>query len=108
MAFLSRSMVGDDQIAAPAGPDIWVPLLFTRVDWGGSGIAYVFQICFPVPVSSAATLPRNVQQGYLAFPPGISSMDETGTQSRPACSLGAPVTRANGCLSTGTFHTSMP
>ncbi len=48
-------------MAAPEGPYISVPAEFFLVTEGGSGMVYVFQICFPVAASSAARLPRNVQ-----------------------------------------------
>ena len=90
------SIVGDDQTAAPDGPNSCVPTLFVRVGFGASGITYVFHTTSPVAASSATTLPRNVQHGYFGSAPATSSIDDTGTYSRPAYSFGVPVTRAIG------------
>ncbi len=51
------SIVGDDQIAAPAGPDSVVPSEPVPLATGSSGMAKAFQICSPVAASSATTLP---------------------------------------------------
>src|SRR5262249_57739613 len=74
-----RSSVGEDQMAAPAGPYNCVPAAFFRCGLGSSGMEYDFQINLPVNASSASTLPRNVQHSYLSFRPTASSMEETGT-----------------------------
>src|SRR5215468_10363018 len=45
------SIVGDDQIAAPAGPHIWVPIEVFFVFASGFAIVSLFQICSPVAPS---------------------------------------------------------
>ena len=45
-------------------------------------------------------LPRNVQHSYPAGAPMPSSLEDTGTNSRPLHNTGEPVTRAARCSST--------
>src|SRR5262249_51752485 len=52
--------------------------------------------------------PRNVQHPYCGLLPTASSIDATGTYSRPPCSVGAPVIRASGCGSTCTVQSPLP
>src|SRR5665213_1742230 len=73
------SIVGDDQIAAPAGPQRVVPELLWPMGFDSSGLVYVFQRTAPVAAFSASRLPRNVQHSYRAFAPCPSSPEETGT-----------------------------
>src|SRR5436190_17448622 len=78
------SMVGDDQIAAPAGPHICVPIDVFFVFISGVAIVSLFQICSPLAASYATMLPRNVQHSYCGPAPDPSSSDETGTYTRPS------------------------
>src|SRR6187401_1677772 len=73
------STVGADQMPAPDGPYRVVPELFFPIGLAASAMEYVCQITSPVAMSSAATLPRNVQHSYCALPPWPSSPEDTGT-----------------------------
>src|SRR5262245_16054036 len=42
-AFRFTSTVGEDQIAAPAGPHCWTPIEFFFVGFGGSAMVYAVQ-----------------------------------------------------------------
>src|SRR5262245_47829119 len=104
----SRSTVGDDQTPAPAGAQSCVPFEVTLRRTGSRAIEYDFHSRRPVCASYAATPPRNVQHGYTGLPAPDSSSDESGTNSLPSASAGAPVTRATGCASRRAFQTTAP
>src|SRR5581483_11326091 len=104
----ATSTDGEDQTPAPAGPQSCVPFDVLRSGTGFSRIVYDVQRRFPLAASYAATPPRNVQHGYSGFPAPDSSSDEIGTNNRCPASFGAPVTRATGCVSTRSRHTSAP
>src|SRR5579871_161439 len=109
MALRFRSMVGEDQTAAPEGPCKSVPAEFLRVTEGGSGSVKVFHISLPVAASSEARLPRKVQHSYLGLAASISSAPErTPTYTRPFTILGEPVIPARGCSSILVFQSSSP
>ncbi|MYI74493.1 MAG: hypothetical protein F4057_03995 [Acidobacteria bacterium] len=81
-AYTSRrpaSIVGDDQIALPDGPYSVTPALLTPRGRGSSAMVYVFHTTRPVSISSADTLPRNVQQAYSGSSLSTSSYDDSGT-----------------------------
>src|SRR5437870_2351010 len=100
MIFLCRSIVGDDQTAAPEGPQVLAPASFWPVTFGRSVIMYPVQIFFPFAASIATTLPLKVQHSYAALVVAIdSSRPDTGTYNRPASSLGEPVITPPGCSS---------
>src|SRR5262245_33999751 len=100
-------MAGADQIGAPEGPHICVPVLFFVVG-RASAMVYVFQTCAPVVALSATRLPRKRQHSYVDEAPAVSSPDATGTYRRPRSNAGVPVTRASGNSSAFTFHSSLP
>src|SRR5439155_1367328 len=93
------SIVGDDQMPAPDGPQRVVPLAFLPIGFASAPMVYVFHSSEPVDASSATRLPRNVQHSYFALLPCPSSPDATGTYKRFSNSVGAPVTRALACSS---------
>ena len=78
------SMTGAFHTAAPEGPQSCVPARFFCVGIASTGIVNVFQIRLPVAASRAATLPRNLQHGYVGSPAWDSSREDTGTYNRPA------------------------
>src|SRR3989442_2752790 len=109
MTLFCRSRVGDDQIATPDGPQVFVPILFCPVTFGSSATRYVLQTRPPVAASRATRLPRNVQHSYLGFVAAIdSSLPETGTYRRPASSFGEPVITASGYSSAGVRQRCAP
>src|SRR5438067_1324699 len=103
----SGSTAGVDQTPPPDGPHSCVPAADFAV-FCGSATVYVFQITLPVAASSALTLPLNVQHSYVGMTAVPSSIDDTGTNTRPPATATAPVTIASGCGSTFTFHRSLP
>src|SRR6478672_3241901 len=103
----SISSTGVDHTPPPDGPHSCVPA-GVLVVFCGSGIVYVFQSTLPVTASSALTLPRNVQHSYDGMTAVPSSIDATGTYTRPLAKATAPVTIASGCVSTFTFQRGFP
>src|SRR5215471_9521914 len=93
----ARSAVGLDHTAAPDGPQNWTPDGPLRVGCGACRMVYDFQTNLPLTLSSAATLPRNVQQGYFGSAAAPSSPEEIGTYRRDPTSRGDPVIRAAMC-----------
>src|ERR1700722_4334199 len=59
-------------------------------------------------MSSAATLPRHVQQLSVGVPVLLSSLDPTATYNRSLYKVGDPRMRAVGGVSTCDFHSSVP
>src|SRR5688500_19812303 len=101
-------MVGVFQTPAPDGPHCCVPVADLRVGRGASPTVNVFQTCSPVSARRATTLPRKVQQGYLALVLAPSSPDETDTYRRSRCSAGAAVIRARAWSSATTRQINPP
>src|SRR5437899_1052607 len=109
MTLFCRSRVGDDQIATPDGPQVFVPILFCPLTFGSSATRYVLQTRSPVAASRATRLPRKVQHSNLGFVAASdSSLPETGTYSRPESSLAEPVITASGCSSARVFQRRAP
>src|SRR5438270_13947878 len=71
-------------------------------------MVWACQTCWPVVVSNAITLPRNVQQGYAGSADAPSSPEEMGTYSRVPTSNGDPVMRAAWCASGCTCQITEP
>src|SRR5271156_580117 len=99
-------MVGALHTPPPAGAQRSTPFEFLETIFGTSAIVQVFQIRLPVAASSATTLPRKLQHGYLGSELGPSSPDAAGTYPRSSNTCGAPVMRAAGWSSTCTFQIS--
>src|SRR5436853_6216052 len=109
MTLFRRSRVGDDQIATPDGPHVFVPILFCPLTFGSSATRYVLQTRPPVAASRATRLPRKVQHSNLGFVAASdSSRPETGTYNRPESSLGEPVMTESGCSSARVLQRSAP
>ena len=76
------SIVGDDQMPAPDGPQRVVPLAFFPIGFASVAIVNVFHTSAPLATSSATRLPRNVQHSYFGLFPCPSSPEAIGTYSR--------------------------
>ena len=79
MTWRRTSIVGADQIAPPAGPDICAPAVLILYGRGSASMEWLFQSTLPLAASSATTLPRNVQHGYFGSRAAASSAADTGT-----------------------------
>src|SRR6476660_772429 len=74
----ASSIVGADHMAPPAGPQTSTPSARRPSTFGSSAMVYVRHSKSPLLASSAAMLPRKVQQGYEGLFPA-SSYDDVGT-----------------------------
>src|SRR5215471_44507 len=108
MRFRSASIAGVDHTPPPDGPHSCLPAAVLVVGCGVSAMVYTFQITFPVDASSALTLPRNVQHSYVGMTAVPSSIDDTGTNTRPLLTATPPVMIASWCVSTFVFQRIAP